>query len=66
MTSSGDHGHEEPSRPVDRPVDRQRERAELMESSSMANLVAVAGLGALLLAPLAWVLVKLKRALRRR
>lgn len=32
----------------------------------MANLVAVAGLGALLLAPLAWVLVKLKRALRRR
>ncbi len=47
------------------PVDGHRERAELLESASLANLAGGVGLAALILVPLAWVMAKLRRATTR-
>lgn len=47
-------------------VERDRGRAEVMQSSAFGHIVSTQGLLALLLFPLAWVLARLVRTLRRR
>lgn len=56
-----------PLRPGEDPAAEDLGRIELVNSSGMQNTVAVMGLGALIIVPIAWVLTKLKqyRASRR-
>ncbi len=51
---------------ADDPVERDRGRAEVMQSSSFGHIVSTQGLLALLLFPLAWVMARLARRFRRR
>lgn len=47
-------------------VERDRERAEVLQSSAFGHVVSTQGLLALILFPLAWVLARLARRFRRR
>lgn len=51
---------------LDDVVERDRGRAEVVQSSAFGHIVSTQGLLALLLFPLAWVLTRLARRFRRR
>ena len=59
------HGHQ-PLRDGQDPVQEDLDSAALTASSGLQNVWSVAGPGALALMPVAWVLVRVQRFVRRR
>ena len=55
----------EPLGPDEDPVGDDLGTAELIESSGVQDAVAVAGPGALVMVPVAWLLTRLRRLVRR-